>query len=182
LTLAAPQQFTSTMKVLFNASFGAGFAFSDAFNAEYKARTGTAPRTFERLLPSAESIRVDPIAIAIVEEKGAEWASGLHAAVEVREIPDIFAHYWSIDEYEGDESVRVDVNEALADILHTFMETGSRDSLEKQYKAIMDAERAMLGEPALVPKEESREPRILRQQSYIEGNGYSYFDIGHGHA
>lgn len=172
------------MKVLFNASFGAGFAFSDDFNAEYKARTGASPRIFERLLPSAESIRVDPIAVAIVEEKGIEWVSGPYAAIEVREIPDVFARYWTIDEYEGDESVRVDVNEALADILHTYMETGARDILEKQYKAIMDAERAMLGEPALVPKEESCEPRILRQQSYIEGkgNGYSYFDIGHGHA
>jgi hypothetical protein len=170
------------MKVLFNASFGAGFAFSDDFNAEYTARTGASPRTFERLLPSAESIRVDAIAVAIVEEKGAEWASGPHAAIEVREIPDIFYRYWSVDEYEGEESVRVDVNEALADILHTFMESGDRIVLERQYKAIMDAERAMLGEPAIVPKEESREPRILRQQSYIEGNGYSYFDIGHGHS
>lgn len=170
------------MKILFNASFGAGFAFSDAFNAEYKARTGKEPHTFERLLPSTESIRIDPIAIAILEEKGSEWISGAYAVIEIRQIPDIFAHYWSIDEYEGDESVRVDVNEALADILHTFMESGARDTLEKQYKAIMDAERAMLGEPPLVPKEESREPRILRQQSYIEGNGYSYFDIGHGHS
>lgn len=169
------------MKVLFNASYGSGFAFSDAFNAEYKARTGKEPRTFERLLPSAESIRVDTTAIAIVEEQGTEWASGPHAAIEVRQIPDIFYRYWSIDEYEGEESVRVDVNEALADILHTFMESGDRIVLERQYKAIMDAERAMLGEPAIVPKEESREPRILRQQSYVEGNGYSYFDIGHGH-
>lgn len=172
---------TSTMKVLFNASFGAGFAFSDAFNAEYKARTGASPRIFERLLPSADSIRIDAIAIAILEEKGSEWVSGPHAAIEVREIPDIFHRYWTIDEYEGEESVRVDVNEALADILHTFMETGVKSILEYQYKAIMDAERSMLGEPALVPKEESCEPRILRQQSYIEGNGYSYFDIGHGH-
>ena len=182
MTLVAPQQVNSTMKVLFNASFGAGFAFSDDFNAEYKARTGAAPRTFERLLPSAESIRVDAIAIAILEEKGSEWISGPHAAIEVREIPDIFARYWTIDEYEGEESVRIDINEALADILHTFMETGVKSILEYQYKAIMDAERAMLGEPALVPKEESREPRILRQQSFIEGNGFSYFDIGHGHA
>jgi len=170
------------MKVLFNASFGAGFAFSDAFNAEYNARTGKEPRIYERLLPSAESIRIDPIAIAILEEKGAEWISGPHAAIEVREIPDVFARYWTIDEYEGEESVRVDINEALADILHTFMETGVKSILEYQYKGIMDAERAMLGSPPLVPMEESREPRILRQQSYIEGNGFSYFDIGHGHA
>lgn len=170
------------MKILYNNSYGGGFAFSEEFNVEYKARTGASPRTYERLLPSAESIRVDPIALAIVGEKGAEWVSGPHALIEIREIPNIFAHYWSIDEYEGEETVRVDVNEALADILHTFMESGDRTMLETQYKAIMDAQRVMLGPPQLVPKEESREPRILRQQSYIEGNGYSYFDIGHGHA
>ena len=51
----------------------------------------------------------------------------------------MFANYWEIDEYDGNETVRVNVTEALADILDTYMETRDHVALERQYKIIKDA-------------------------------------------
>jgi hypothetical protein len=126
-----------SVKILFNDCYG-GFEFSNAFEEEYRARGGsmTNGRMF-RIGP--ESIRCDPLAIAIFEEKGSEWCSGPNSMLEIREIPAIFERYWEVDEYDGNESIRVCVSEAYADILHTFMDTGDKASLDRQYAALKAA-------------------------------------------
>lgn len=127
------------MKVLYNDCYG-GFNFSEAFLAAYKTRTGRAldpDRALFRVGPN--SIRCDPDAIALVEQHGSEWASGPHAYIAIREFPDLFAHYWSIDEYDGSETVQISVSDVLADALDTFMATRDLATLERQYLAIQAA-------------------------------------------
>jgi hypothetical protein len=131
------------MKILYNDSYGA-FAFSAAFLAAYKERTGVninLDNALFRLGP--DSIRCDPVAIALIEEHGVEWASGPNAWLAIREIPDLFAQYWEIDEYDGNESVRVRVSDALADVLDTYMETRDHAVLERQYSAIAEGRKVL---------------------------------------
>ena len=58
-------------KVLYNNCYGPGFCFSDAFVAEYEAKTGRKVDIVSALFcRGADSIRCDPVAVAIVEERG----------------------------------------------------------------------------------------------------------------
>jgi hypothetical protein len=127
----------ATFTILYNNCNG-GFAFSDAFLAEYTKRTSVTLDTFKALFrQGVESIRCDPHAVAIFKEKGSEWCSGPNSQIEAFECPVAMAKYWEIDEYYGDEHVRMLTAEALADILHTYMQTGDRAALERQYSVIM---------------------------------------------
>lgn len=128
----------SSIKVIYNNCYG-GFAFSAAFEAEYEARTGRPISTHRRLLDprSPTNIRVDPVAVALLEEKGGEWSSGAHAALEIREIPAVFAGYWTIDEREGDEIVECNTETALSDLLHTYMKDGDHGALADGYRHVM---------------------------------------------
>jgi len=128
------------MKILYNDCYGVGFSLSDAFIAEFEIRTGRKIHAQKVLFQRGiGSIRCDPIAIAIVEEKGSAWASGPGSQIVIFEIADVFESYWEIEENEGDEYVRVLVSEALADVLHTFIETGDEATMRKQYKAITES-------------------------------------------
>ena len=131
----------SSIKIIYNNCYGGGFAFSEAFEAEYTARTGRPTATHRRLLDprSPTNIRVDSIAIAILEEKGSEWSSGPYAALEIREIPAVFAGYWTVEDREGDEVVECNTETALSDLLHTYMKTGDHAALADGYRHIMTA-------------------------------------------
>jgi len=134
-------QSTMLLKVLYNNCYGPGFCFSDAFIAEYEAKTGRKLDTIAALFRrGADSIRCDPVAIALVEERGAAWCSGPESEIAIAEVDTVFERYWEIEEAGGDEYVRVMISEALADVLHTFVQTGDRDALDRQYKAIMSAQ------------------------------------------
>jgi len=127
----------TTFSILYNNCYG-GFAFSDVFLEEYEGRTGKKLDTYKALFRlGAESIRCDPVAVAIFQERGGEWCSGPNSQIEAFSCPMALAKYWEIDEYDGDEHVRVLVSDALADILHTFMQTGDRVALNRQYAVIM---------------------------------------------
>ena len=129
----------SSIKVIYNNCYGGGFAFSLAFEEEYAARTGRPTSTHRRLLDprSPTNIRVDPVAIAILEEKGAEWSSGPNAALEIREIPAAFSNFWTIDDREGDETVECNTESALANLLHTYMKDGDHGALADGYRRVM---------------------------------------------
>ena len=129
----------SSIKVIYNNCYGGGFAFSAAFEAEYIARTGRLTSTHRRLLDSRSptNIRVDPVAIAILEEKGSDWSSGPNAALEIREIPAVFSKSWTIEDREGDETVECNTESALADLLHTYMKTGDHATLTDGYRRVM---------------------------------------------
>ncbi len=181
----------TTMKILYNDCYG-GFAFSPAFLDEFKARTGRDLDTYKALFRlGPQSIRCDPDAIAIFEERGSEWCSDVHAALEVREIPTLFANYWEIEEYDGNETVRVDVNAALADCLDTFMETRDVAALERQYAAIQVAKKSMWVAPVGPAEPVEATPPVLacpehqasccvstqqlKQPVETVSNGYSFF-------
>ena len=141
----------ATFSILYNNCYG-GFAFSDAFLAEYKARTGVVLDTFKALFRlGPESIRCNPVAVAIFKEKGSEWCSGFDSQIEAFECPVALAKYWEIDDYDGDEHVSVLISDALADILHTFMQTNDRAALDRQYAVIM-------GPKKRVQEEQSEQP------------------------
>jgi len=72
---------------------------------QFRADFGFIPEsvpTESILRPSTNDLRVDPIAIAIVEEMGDE-ASGWASELEVVEIPD--GMDWVIDDYDGIETL-----------------------------------------------------------------------------
>lgn len=169
---------TGTFKVLYNDCFG-GFDFSAAFLAEFKARTGRDLDTQKALFHLGPNcIRCDPVAIAIFEERGPEWCSGAGAYLAVRELPTVFERYWEVDEYDGNETVRADVNAALVDCLDTYMQTRDLATLEKQYAEIRAAARSMWTAP-LSPKEPVNiTPPVLKQEAETASNGYAYFDSG----
>ena len=151
-----------TTKVLYNNSYGP-FEFSSAFEAEYAARAGHPANTEKLLLHlGAQSIRTDPIAIALREEKGAEWSSGPQSYIEVRAFSSIFEKYWEVEESDGDETVRLLVSEALADVLHAYMGGGDLETMKRQYKRITEA--ASPSKPA---------------ETDATYTGYGYFDSGY---
>jgi hypothetical protein len=178
----------TTIKILYNDCYG-GFAFSQAFLAEYKAITGRTLDTYKALFRlGPNSIRCDSTAIMIFEEHGSEWCSGPHSAIAVREIPAIFANYWDIEEYDGEENVHVSVDGALADCLHTFMETRDLAALERQYTAIQEAKRSMFRAPLESAEPVDVTPPVLASSEHLAcyhselkqpaesgSNGYSYF-------
>lgn len=140
----------STIKILYNNCYG-GFNLSKAFKEEYQRRTGKAVGRdiLAFYYRGPDSFRCNPIAVAIVEEFGCEWSSGLNSAIEIREIPAVFARYWEITEYDGEETVHANVEEAYADILHSYMDSGDLGALVKQYRAIRVAEGRLRRAPVL---------------------------------
>ena len=172
---------TGTFKVLYNDCYGS-FDFSDAFLAEFKKRTGRDLDTQKALFHlGPNSIRRDPIAIAIFEEYGAEWCSGKDSYLAVRELPAVFTHYWEIDEYDGNETVRADVNAALVDCLDTFMQTRDAALLEKQYVEIKAAAKSMWPASLSPTEPVSITPPVLKQEAETASNDYgSYVDSNSG--
>lgn len=135
---------TGKIKILYNNCYG-GFNLSDAFIEEYQKRTGKKISCDETEFwyRGADSFRCDPVAVAIVEEFGSEWSSGVDSLIEICEIPAVFARHWKIKEYDGDETITVNKAEAYADILHGFMDSGNLGALVKQYRKIKTAEQQL---------------------------------------
>jgi hypothetical protein len=92
---------------------------------------------------------MDPVAITLWHEKGSEWCSGPGSALELRQLPAAFEHYWIIDEYGGSETVHVNVQEAFADILHDYMETGDHGRLVDRYRMIRAAAAGLKASPEI---------------------------------
>ena len=154
-----------TVKVLYNNCLGVGFSFSDEFVAEYERRAGKRIEVHRALFRNGpDSIRCDPIAVAIFEEKGTAWCSGKGSEIAIYDIPAALTRYWEIEEDEGDEYVRIMVAEALADILHTFMETGDLAVLKRQYATI------------IASSELKKDPNVHRSKDEYN-DPYSYFGV-----
>jgi hypothetical protein len=139
--------------ILYNDCYGS-FGFSAALLVEYKRRTGRDMDPDRQLyLTGADSLRRDPVAIALVEERGAEWSSAEGGYLVIRKIPAIFEHYWSIEEFSGNETVHVNVSEAYADLLHTYMDHGDLGRLVEGYRRVKSAAGRLLGDQLLKPSE-----------------------------
>ena len=177
---------SSTIRILYNDCYG-GFSFSPELEAAYKERTG---RSLPNKYMGPASVRCDPVVLELFERLGSERASGMHSVLAVREIPALFEHYWSIEDYDGNETVQVDVNEAYADALHLFMDSGDSARLCDQYRAIKTATHRLMGSYGIGLREgEIAAPPILKRPSivveeaatpddYTRAVGYSYFGIG----
>ena len=130
-------------KVLYNDCYG-GFTLSKEFIAEYESRVGKKLDPYRCYGTGHTTIRVDPVAHAIFEERGSEWCSGPMASIKVREIPTALTNYWEIDEYDGNETVRVNIAAALADVLETYIQTGDQATMLVQYRHIKVAEQQLM--------------------------------------
>ena len=130
------------IKILYNDCYG-GFNFSNEFTAEYEERTSKKIGEHRYIGSGSDSIRIDPVAIAIFEERGREWCSGLRASLEIRQIPATFAKYWEIEEYDGNEYVVVNVDGALADVLETYIQTGDHVAMLNQYRHVKTAQQQL---------------------------------------
>ena len=86
------------MKVLYNTCYG-GFNFSERFVDEFNKRHPDRPKKLE---PWHDE-RTDLDVIALFEEKGSAWSSGVCSNLDMEEIPDDVE--FRIREYDGMESV-----------------------------------------------------------------------------
>lgn len=86
------------MKVLYNTCYG-GFNFSKQFVEEFNKRHPDRPKKLEKW----HDERIDPDIIALYEEKGSVWSSGVCSNLDIEEIPDDVE--FRIREYDGMESV-----------------------------------------------------------------------------
>lgn len=181
----------ATTQVLYNNSYGDGFSFSKAFEAEFaKRRGGKELDTTKALFWKGKgSIRCDPVAIALFLEKGSEWSSGPTASLELREFSSVFDNYWEIEEQDGDEYVRVRVAEALADVLHVFVQTGDQEAMKRQYTTIMDAvaslNESIYGLPPVAAPAPAGAELKKESDTVVSHDGHTYFgtesktDSGH---
>ena len=181
---------TATTKVLYNNAFGDGFELSRPFLEEFTKRRGKEIDINKALFwKGTGSIRCDPLAIALFQEKGSEWSSGPSASIQLREFSAVFDKYWEVEEQDGDEYVRVLVADALADILHTFIETGDREALDRQYKAIMDGANTLNESMYSLPTAGAEGELKKAPESVVSHVGHTYFgtegesesktDLGH---
>ena len=94
------------MKMILNSCYG-GFSIAGPLKEwEDQKNAGLDPDTDWEKWYSLEDCqnRMNPEAIAILEEYGAEACSGVYADLEVVEIPDTVTD-WEINYYDGVESV-----------------------------------------------------------------------------
>ena len=91
-----------------------GCSFSDEAFAELLRRgyTGERPRSSESM---SWDVRTDPIALALVDEKGSAWCmKHSHAEIEMMAVPVRFADFVEIQgSGEGDERVVVNFDDAF---------------------------------------------------------------------
>lgn len=90
------------MKILINGCYG-GFGISDEAKAEYERRTG------EKISYDCDNDnRYNPILIQIREEFGRDRFSGDYASIHIKTIDEIYKDYYTINEYDGIESIEID--------------------------------------------------------------------------
>ncbi len=84
-----------TVEVMYNACYG-GFRLSKEAIKLYTEKCGS----------SWTMDRTDPIMIQIVKDLGEE-ASDSNSVIKFETIPEKYKRYFSIDEYDGDESIQI---------------------------------------------------------------------------
>lgn len=94
------------MKIIINCCYGGWSMSKEAFEKLKNVKK----ITDDYISDYDESFRDDPDLIAIVEELGEKASSGLCANLCIVEIPDIYSY--SVDEYDGYESIRLHVKES----------------------------------------------------------------------
>jgi hypothetical protein len=86
------------LELVINTCFG-GFDLSDSACLEYTARTS-------RKVDAYDMERDDPVLVQIVKELGSR-ANGIYSKLSIRRIPAQYAKFYTIHEYDGNESVEI---------------------------------------------------------------------------
>lgn len=92
---------TDKHEIVINTCYG-GFGLSEEAEKTYKAQTGAN-------VDDWQTPRDDPTLLKIVKELGTR-ADGQYAALKVVQIPAQYAQFYTIREYDGNESVRIEYN------------------------------------------------------------------------
>jgi hypothetical protein len=111
------------MKVVINECYG-GFSLSQEAWELYKNRGGTAENEMD-ICYRHDNYRNDPILVSVVEDLR-EAADGRFAELAIAVIPDEY-DYW-IEEYDGWESIRLDIKE---DHLRKLIRAGDEEAIVK---------------------------------------------------
>lgn len=122
---------SDTVKVLINTCYG-GFAFSDAFCAEYNRiygegamQTYMATHFYDAFLEKNRKLcngkvasRYDPKIVELYERLGGSYAcSGKYATLKTVEIPRALAPYITINEKDGAETIAIHISQMYRDLL-----------------------------------------------------------------
>jgi hypothetical protein len=111
--------------ILFNKCYG-GFSFSEQFALELGERIGEAiGHAYKH-----HRYRDHPEAVKLFEEKGSKWSSGDCSTLDIEYIPIFMKEYYTISEYDGQESVNINVNLAIVDRLDEYLENPTAEKLE----------------------------------------------------
>lgn len=115
-----------TFPVIYHNAYG-GFGFEDEHVQEYNRRTG-ANWTARQLRLRAEDLRFDPVMAAVVEEMAVE------SNLRVEWHSEKYRDYVIIDEYDGLEEVRINVNLYLLDEIAKVLVAPDIDDTERCWR------------------------------------------------
>lgn len=117
-------------EVLYNNRFG-GFCFSGEFINTFMKRHGRYPR-------SSHSHRADPDILALVHEIGLKRSGG---SLAITRVPAEMIDYYIINEYDGNESVSINYDQAHRDLLQKFIgHKINKKELRAKHKRLLDIE------------------------------------------
>ena len=92
----------ATFEVMVNRCYG-GFGLSQAAMDEYRRRCPSSSTVCD-----CDLSRHDAVMIQIVKDLGSAAASAQHASVQLLRVPSEYVHHYTIEEYDGMESVALD--------------------------------------------------------------------------
>ncbi len=114
-------------------------AFVERLN-ELRAEAGLEPKEAHEL--EQHSGRFDPLVVKVFQELGSEKASGDYSRIHIKWFPRVFLNYLNWKEYDGKESINIDVPRALVRILEDFLKEWKEnpslqvEDLNSRYEAI----------------------------------------------
>lgn len=112
-----------TCSILYNACYG-GFTYSRQALDEYHCRIRD-PTMAEREPPPW-----DPIMIQMFREYGSEWMSGEYAKLKLATFPIAYVAHLTLEEYDGNESYRVDYVRYVLDEIRRIVADSQDESAE----------------------------------------------------
>jgi hypothetical protein len=137
-----------TTTVMYNACFG-GFGFSKEAIRLYNQRYAESPEILMQtsLETGWDISRTDPVMIQVVRELGPR-ANSLHSRIRLEEIPSQYANYYSITEYDGNETVHIHYEQYAIECIEAVMNNSNLPMAAKitsirhvlrEHRAIRDA-------------------------------------------
>jgi hypothetical protein len=110
------------IEVLINGCFG-GFVLSDKVCDLYNQRKIKKLGEDDELSPHCEVDRSDPILLKIFHEIGSDNFSGLCSCISIKTIPKKYQYFYSIDEYDGMESIKINHEQYVIDKFESILDS-----------------------------------------------------------